>query len=470
MEFRQIYTPGLAHLSYLISGRKSCIVVDPARDVSRYLQIAETLNLPITAVILTHLHADFISGHMELAQIPGVEIFISKKAEAVFPHYGLSDGDEFKHDQFLIKILETPGHTPESSVLTVADMERGLLPVLVFSGDTLLVGDVGRPDLFPYIKEELALFLYHSLRRIEKLGDQLEVYPAHGAGSLCGKELSAKLTSTIGTERLYNKSLNIHPEKEFIKQLLSGMPEVPDHFSRCSRINRLGPNLISDLPQPKAYNPGEFLQMAAMGCLIVDTRDPIPFCSAHIPGAYALSVKGNFATFAGWVLSPEKPLLLVTESQNDLEKALRGLYSVGLDNMAGYLHGGLTAWAASGLKTARIENISAEELQMRWLAKDLILVDVRLKSEFDLAHIPDSIHAPAPDVRRRYREWEDSDKPVAFICNTGSRSLLAASLMLRYSRTKKVINVMGGTDAWAKMGYPLVSTEVWPIDVTDDQD
>ncbi|HWQ88661.1 MAG TPA: rhodanese-like domain-containing protein [Desulfitobacteriaceae bacterium] len=459
MEFRQIYTPGLAHLSYLISGKTSCIVVDPARDVSRYLQIAETMQVPITAVILTHLHADFISGHIELAQIPEAEIFISKKAEAAFPHYGLSDGEEFKLDQFLIKMLETPGHTPESSVFAVSDLERGPVPTLIFSGDTLLVGDVGRPDLFPYIKEELALFLYHSLRRIEKLGDYLEVYPAHGAGSLCGKKLSAKLLSTIGTERLYNGPLNIHPEEEFVRQLLLGMPEVPDYFSRCSRINRLGPALVSDLLKPKACDPREFLRLAINGCLVVDTRDPLPFCAAHIPGAYALSLKGNFATYAGWVLSQEKPLLLVVESKKDLEAALSGLYSVGLDNIAGYLFGGMTTWAASGLKTAKIENISAEELQVRLQTREIILVDVRLKSEFDLAHIFGSIHVPAPDVRRRYWEWEDSDKPVAFICNTGSRSLLAASLMLRYSRPKKVINVMGGTEAWAKMGYPLVSTE-----------
>jgi glyoxylase-like metal-dependent hydrolase (beta-lactamase superfamily II) len=459
MEFRQIYTPGLAHLSYVISGRTSCIVVDPARDVSPYRQVADNLKLPIKAVVLTHLHADFVAGHMELLQIPGVEVLISRKAEAVFPHYGLSDGEEFKIDQLLIKMQETPGHTPESSVFTVSDLDRGLVPVLIFSGDTLLVGDVGRPDLFPYIKEELALFLYHSLRRLEKLGDHLELYPAHGAGSLLGRELSAKLTSTMGTERLYNRALNIHPEEEFIRQLLLGMPEVPDHFSRCSRINRLGPALVSDLPKPKACDPREFLRSAANGYLIVDTRDPLQFCAAHIPGSYALSLKNNFATYAGWVLSPEKPLLLVVETQKDLEAALKGLYSVGLDNIAGYLRGGMTAWAASGLKSAWVENISAEELQVRLLAGEIILVDVRQQSEFDFAHISGAVHVPAPDIRQSYGEWEDSEKAVAFICNTGMRSILAASLMLRHSRNKKIINVMGGTEAWTKMGYPMISTE-----------
>jgi glyoxylase-like metal-dependent hydrolase (beta-lactamase superfamily II)/rhodanese-related sulfurtransferase len=457
VEFKQIYTPGLAHLSYVISGKKSCIVIDPARDVSQYLRFAEKQGLPITAVILTHLHADFVAGHMELAQTTGAEIFISKKAEANYPHYAVSNGEEFKHDQFLIKMLDTPGHTPEGSVFLVSDLERGPIPALMFSGDTLLVGDVGRPDLFPHIKEELALFLYHSLRRLEKLGDYIEVYPAHGAGSLCGKKLSAKLLSTLGTERLYNRSLNIESEDEFVRELLTDLPEVPDHFSRCSKINKSGPALISSIPRPKAYEPKEILNLAEEEYLVVDTRDQLTFCSAHIPGAYGLSLKGNFPTFAGWVLPPEKPLLLVVESGNDLEAALKGLYSVGLDNVAGYLNGGMAAWIASGLKTARIENVSVEELKVRLRKNELILVDTRLKSEYDFSHIPGSVNVAAPDIRLSYRDWEKSDKPVAFICNTGNRSLLAASLMLKYSRFEKVINVIGGTNAWERMGYPLIN-------------
>jgi glyoxylase-like metal-dependent hydrolase (beta-lactamase superfamily II) len=325
VEFKQFYSPGLAHLSYIISGKTSCIVIDPARDITAYLRFAEKAGLPITAVILTHLHADFIAGHIELAQRTGAEIFMSKKAEASFPHYAVSNGEEFKHDKFLIKMLDTPGHTPEGSVFLVSDLERGPIPALMFSGDTFLVGDVGRPDLFPHIKEELALFLYHSLRRIEKLGDHIEVYPAHGAGSLCGRKLSAKLSSTIGTERLYNRSLNIESENEFARELLTGMPEVPDHFSRCSKINRSGPSLINNLPRPKVYLPKEFLNFTEEEYLIIDTRDQLSFCSAHIPGAYGLSLKGNFATYAGWVIPPEKPLLLIVDSNNDLEAALKGL-------------------------------------------------------------------------------------------------------------------------------------------------
>jgi len=457
MELKQIYTPGLAQLSYVMIGKTSCIVVDPARDAAQYIKVSENIGLPITAIIETHLHADFISGHIELANLTGAKIYISKKARAAFPHYGISDGEEIRIDKFLIKMIDTPGHTPEGSVFIVSDLERGPAPTLIFSGDTLLIGDAGRPDLFPDIKEELAAALYNSLRRIENIGDYVEVYPAHGAGSLCGKKLSAKLSSTIGTERLYNGPMNSHPEKNFIEQLLFGMPEVPDHFGRCSETNRLGPTATAYLPKPQAYKIEKFCELLEQGYLVVDTRDQLAFGAAHIPGAYGLSLKGNFATFSGWVLPAEKPILLIVESKNDLESATKGLYSVGLDNVEGYLDGGMASWAAKGLKTARLESISIEELKRRHDNDELVLVDTRLKSEYDSMHISRSIHCAAPDVRFRFKEWEDSSKPIAFICNSGNRSLLAASLMLRLGNVDKVINVIGGTTAWQNMGYPVNS-------------
>jgi len=457
MELKQIYTQGLAQLSYLIGGKTSCIVVDPARDVAQYLQMAGALGLPIKAIIETHLHADFISGHMELARLTGATIYISEKAKAAYPHYAVKDREELRIDKFLFKMLDTPGHTPEGSVFIVSDLERGPAPVLVFSGDTLLVGDAGRPDLFPDIKKELASSLYHSLRRIEEIGDYVEVYPAHGAGSLCGKKLSAKLSSTIGTERLYNGPLTSHPEQQFIDTLLFGMPEVPDHFSRCSEANKLGPAFTGDMPKPKPYEPTAFSKLVEQGYLVVDTRDQLPFGAAHIPGAYGLSLKGNFATFSGWVLPPDKPLLLVVESKNDLEAALKGLHSVGLDNVAGYLAGGMPDWAAAGLYTARLESISVEELRALHDKRELLLIDTRLKSEYEQMYIEGSLHCAAPDVRSRYREWENSGKTLAFICNTGNRSLLGASLMLRFGRRgQKVYNVIGGTTAWEGLGYPLI--------------
>ncbi|HPF21102.1 MAG TPA: rhodanese-like domain-containing protein [Syntrophomonas sp.] len=454
MEFKQVYTPGLAHCSYVIGGKNECVVVDPSRSVDRYVQIAENFNLPITAIIETHLHADFISGHMELAKRTGAQIYISAQAKANFAHYAVKDGEEFRIDTLLFKMLDTPGHTPEASVFVVSDLERGEIPALVFSGDTLLIGDAGRPDLFPDIKNELAAKLYHSLLRIKEIGDHVEVYPAHGAGSLCGKVLSSKLSSTIGTERMYNAAMKIHPEDLFIRTFLAEMPEAPDHFSRCSEINRKGPALLADLPRPKPLSPGKFLKEIAAGAIVVDTRDQLAFASAHIPKAYGLSIKGNFATFSGWVLPPDKPLLLVMESDDDLKNILPALYSVGLDNVIGYLHNGMTTWAEEGLRTSYLKSISILELKDLWDKNEVELIDTRLKSEYDVMHIDGSIHCPAPDVRHRYHEFI-GDKPVAFICNTGNRSLLAASLMLNLSGSSNVINVIGGTSAWQKAGCPL---------------
>ena len=455
MEFKQIFTPGLSHCSYVIGGRNACIVVDPSREVTQYLEIAKSFRLPIKGIIETHLHADFVSGHIELAKITGAKIYISAKAKAEYEHYKISDQEEITFDKMRIKMIDTPGHTPESSVFIFSDLERGEKPALVFTGDTLLIGDAGRPDLFPDIKEELASKLYCSLQSIAKIGDHVEVYPAHGAGSLCGKVLSSKLSSTIGTERMYNAALQIHPEEEFVKSFLEGMPEAPDHFSRCSEINRKGAPATTSLPKPVAYKPKEFLKIAQSGSVIVDTRDQLPFGAAHIPGAYGLSLRGNFATFAGWVLPPDKPLLLVLETPGDASAALKGLHSVGLDNVIGYLDGGMNAYSQSGLKTSRLDSISVSELKERFDKNELLIVDTRLKSEYDAGHVENSIHAPAPDVRKRFSEFM-GNKPVAFICNTGNRSLLASSLMLNLSGKKDVINVIGGTSAWINLGFPTI--------------
>ncbi|MEL7569855.1 MAG: MBL fold metallo-hydrolase [Eubacteriaceae bacterium] len=455
MEFKQIYTPGLAHLSYVIGGRNVCLVVDPAREVDQYIEIAASFKLPIAGIIETHLHADFVSGHIELAQKTKVPIYITKKANAAFEHYALEDGEEIIIDTLKIKMIDTPGHTPDCSVFIVSDLERGSEPALAFTGDTLLVGDAGRPDLFPDIKEQLASNLFDSLRKIEKTGDHVEVYPAHGAGSLCGKALSSKLLSTIGTERMYNSAFTISSKEEFLLNFLQDMPEAPDHFSRCSEINRKGPAITANLNKPLALSPHEFYKHAQSGMPVVDTRDQLAFASAHIPGAYGLSIKGNFATFSGWVLPPDKPLLIVADNDKDLAEAVKMLYRVGLDNIFGYLKGGMSEYAQSGLITSRMESISVEELKERMVKDELILVDTRLKSEYDTEHIKGSMHAPAPDVRKRYREWI-GDKTVAFICNTGNRSLLAASLMLNLSGMKNIINVIGGTTAWVKAGYPII--------------
>lgn len=233
------------------------------------------------------------------------------------------------------------------------------------------------------------------------------------------------------------------------------MAEAPDHFFRCSEINRKGAPPISSLPKPKAFAPKKFLELAHSGYPIVDTRDQLSFCGAHIPGAYGLSLKGNFATYAGWVLPPNKPLLIVADSENDLSKAMQKLYSVGLDNVAGFLEGGMSAFASNGLKTERLEGVSVMEIKERLDKNELTLVDTRLKSEWTEGHIEKAVHAHAPDVRHRYMDWME-EETVAFICNSGNRSLLASSLMAKFSGKTNVINVIGGINAWINLDYPIV--------------
>ena len=454
MYVKQFYTPGLAHCSYLIGGNTQCIIVDPDRYVDQYIEAAKGYNLKITAIIETHLHADFVSGHLELAALTGAPIYMSEKAQAGFPHVALKDQEEFVVDTLRIEMFSTPGHTPEGSIFTVADLERGPESCLALTGDTLLVGDVGRPDLFPDLKEQLARHLFVSLKQIMPMGDHVEVYPAHGMGSLCGRALSAKLQSTIGVERLHNYALAIDTEEEFSRMLLDGMPEAPDHFSRCSETNRLGPTLLSELGEARALKVQAFLEQRTSGAVVVDTRDQLGFAAAHVPCAYSLPLQGNYATFSGWILPPDQPVLLILERPQDLASAVAGLRRVGIDRIAGYLEGGMTTWANAGLQTNSVESISVIELKRRLDETDLLLLDTRLASEWEDGHIAAALHAVAPDVRHRYEEW-DPQKPVALICNSGNRSVVAASL-LKQRGFEHVVNVIGGTQAWQAAGFPLV--------------
>ncbi len=455
MEIKQIYTPGLAQLSYVVGGQNSCFVIDPVRNVEQYIQIADSLNLPITAIFETHLHADFVSGHIELSERTGAPIYISKAAKAKYPHKALDDGEEIKLDKYNIKLINTPGHTPESSIFVFSDTLRGADPIVVFSGDALFVGDVGRPDLFPDIKEQLAADLYESLRIIENIGDNLEVYPAHGAGSFCGKRLSSKLMSTIGTERMYNEPMNTHPKDVFIEKLLEGMPAAPDHFSRCSEINQHGPLPVSSLPKVKALSPEEFEQLVEQGHMVVDTRDFHRFASAHIPNAYAISMKGNFPTYAGWILPPQQPILLVCEDKNELDAAVKGLHNVGLDKIAGYLKKGINAWIDSTRAVSHYENITVHELKSLLEEGKIALVDTRNQEEYDAAHIKDAILIPAHEMRTHYDELKDESRPIAFICSSGNRSLTALSLFLQHVKDKQIYNVLGAMPAWLAMKYPV---------------
>jgi glyoxylase-like metal-dependent hydrolase (beta-lactamase superfamily II)/rhodanese-related sulfurtransferase len=454
MFFSHIYSPGLAHSSYVIGGKKGCIVVDPSRDIEKYMNQAKSFGLPITGIIETHLHADFISGHMDLAEETGAVIYASKAANCAYTHQGIEDGETFTHDTFSITMMDTPGHTPEGAVFFVADHERADEPILAFTGDTVLVGDVGRPDLFPDIKQALAKKLFHSINKLKEWGNHIEVYPAHGMGSLCGRSLSAKLWTTLGIEKQWNYAFQIEKEKDFVKELLTSMPEAPDHFSRCSKINRQGPALIKDLPKPMPIGPDAFHRKIEEGHLVIDVRSFVEYSGAHVPGAYSIPLQGKFSTFAGWVIPFDQPLMLVAESDEELNEALLGLRAVGHDHVVGYLSGGMLKWINGGLRTNRIDTISVHELHDVLENPEYTVLDTRQFSEWEEGHIPGTIHAPTPDIRERYVEW-DPDKPIVTFCNTSNRSILAASL-LKQKGFKTVLNMVGGTTAWEAAGFSLI--------------
>ena len=453
MLVQQFFVNGLAHCSYLLGGSKTCAIIDPRRDVQIYLDTAKSMGLKITHIIETHLHADFISGHMDLAEKTGAKIYAPKAGKCEFEHIALSEGDTFEIEDMELKIMETPGHTPEHICYVVADHSRGEDPVALFSGDTLFVGDVGRPDLFPNIAKELASKLYESIHtKLINLPDFCELYPAHGAGSLCGRAMSAKRTSTIGYEKKYNYAFQIKNRVKFIESLTTDMPEAPDHFSRCSEVNRKGPALVRSLPTLMPFDPISFSKKAQeKDLLVLDIRTYEAFGGQHIVGSYHIDLGGNFATFAGWVLPPYANILLVVDNAEQAEEALVWLRRVGLDRTIGYLDGGMYEWAKAGLPTEHVCQFSSEELNKRISkGQPITIVDVRAKREYQTGHIDGTVNIPAPDLRKRYQEL-DPKTPIVVICNTGHRSSLGASLLKQHG-LEDVSNLAGGMTGYNAAG------------------
>ncbi len=452
MLIQQFFVNGLAHISYIVGGSKTCAVIDPRRDIQIYLDTAKAMGLKITHILETHLHADFISGHMDLAEKTGAKIYAPKSGNCQFDHVALSEGDRFEIEDMEFRVLDTPGHTPEHLCYVAIDHSRGEDPVALFCGDTLFVGDVGRPDLFPGIARELASKLFDSLQKLAALPDFCEVYPAHGAGSLCGRAMSAKRTSTIGYEKKYNYAFQVKDRNKFIELLTTDMPEAPDHFSRCSDINRKGPALVKDLPCLIPFDPSSFYQrLKEKNTIVLDIRPYEAFGGMHIPRAYHIDFGGNFSTFAGWILPPDADILLVPLNPSQPEEAAIQLRRVGLDRIIGYLEGGLYEWAKAGLPSEKVGQISVEALNERVTSGPKVtLLDVRAKREFMTGHINGAINIPFPDVRKQYAEL-DPMAPVLVICNTGHRSSIATSILKQHG-FKEVFNVAGGMTGYNAAG------------------
>ncbi|HZI47535.1 MAG TPA: MBL fold metallo-hydrolase [Pyrinomonadaceae bacterium] len=460
MYFKQFYLGCLAHASYLIGADGEAAVVDPQRDVDQYIEEAAAQNLKIKYIIETHLHADFVSGHRELAARTGAEIVFGKKARANFPHRAVEDGDELAIGRVSLQILETPGHTPESICVLVTDAHNAEEPQKILTGDTLFIGDIGRPDLAGgkgYTPQMMAAMMYDTLHnKILKLDDAVEVYPAHGAGSMCGKNLSSETSSTIGQQRQFNYALQPMTKDEFVRMMTVDLPAAPAYFPKDAEINRAGASPLSELQPLKPMSPADVADSVRAGEVILDVRSAAEFGTAHVPGSLNIGLSGQFASWAGTLISMETPLVLVAGSKEQAEEARTRLARVGLEKVTGFLVGGIDAWKAAGFDVATVQQISVAELKELIASRpDLQVVDVRRAGEFESGHAPQAIPAPLSNLNETLPSLKlNPTKLTAVICAGGYRSSAATSIMQPQGFTN-LLNVSGGTSAWVKAGYEV---------------
>jgi glyoxylase-like metal-dependent hydrolase (beta-lactamase superfamily II)/rhodanese-related sulfurtransferase len=452
MIFEQFYLGCLAHASYLIGSDGIAAVVDPQRDVAIYLDAAREHGLRIAHIVETHLHADFVSGHQELAERTGAAIYLGEGSGATFPHRDVAEGDEIAFGQVRLRFLQTPGHTMESVSVVVTDLEKGDAPAAVLTGDTLFIGDVGRPDLSDSkTPQELARLLYDSLRqKILQLPDETLVYPAHGAGSMCGRNISADRNSTIGRERRTNYALQPMEREAFVEMMTQDLPARPEYFQRDVDYNRHGAAPLESLPPLAALAPRDAQARQSAGATILDTRTAMEYACGHIPGAIQIGLGGQFASWAGALLGLDRDLILVAEDRQTAEEARMRLARVGIERVLGAVDGGIQGWTAAGLPLAMTQQITVQDLHQS--AGDFAIFDVRRPAEWKAGHIPgaelhplDALSAAAPTL--------DQSRPAAVHCKSGYRSAIACSL-LEAAGFPHAVNVIGGIDAWAAAGFP----------------
>jgi glyoxylase-like metal-dependent hydrolase (beta-lactamase superfamily II)/rhodanese-related sulfurtransferase len=465
MNFEQFYLTCLAHASYMIGSEGEAAVVDPQRDVDIYLKAADEQNLKIRHIFETHLHADFVSGHKELAARSGAKIYIGARANAGFPHVPLTDGFELKMGAVRIRALETPGHTPESVCLVITDETESAQPCTVLTGDTLFIGDVGRPDLsHTHTPRQLAGLLYDSLHeKLLALPDAVKVYPAHGAGSLCGRAMRAERSSTIGTERLTNYALQIASREEFIGQVTTNLPARPDYFLEDAEINRSGAGTLTELPPLPELSPAEVQALLQQNAHlnILDVRPGDEFAAGHVPGSINIALSGQFASWAGGILGIHSKPILIGESDAQVEEARMRLARVGIEELRGYLAGGVAAWQKAGLPVLKTAQISAQELNQKLREgsmRAVDVIDVRREGEWQAGHIA-QVQCRALDTFPQGLPATDEGRPVAVHCKSGYRSMIACSLLERAGH-RNVINVAGGFDAWHAAELPEVSEQL----------
>jgi rhodanese-related sulfurtransferase/glyoxylase-like metal-dependent hydrolase (beta-lactamase superfamily II) len=465
MILRRYYLGCLAHASYLVADRVGgmAAVVDPQRDIEQYVADADELECSIGHVFLTHMHADFIAGHVELRDRVGATIHLGAKASAEYPYTPMADGDEVRLGKVRLSVLQTPGHSPESISILVFDPEHSAVdPYAVLTGDTLFIGDVGRPDLrasLGWSAEQLGSMLYDSLHdKLLPLPDETLVYPAHGAGSLCGKNLSTDTVSTIGEQRNHNYALQPMSRERFVEIVTADQPDTPAYFTYDAVLNsRERPTLDDALGrQLRALALDELLDQVQGGAQLLDTRDQADFEGAHIRGALNIGLGGSFVTWCGTILDHERPVVLVAEPGREVEAATR-LGRIGFDNVAGYLAGGMQQLDHAEEFVVRTERITAGSAaeQLAWSPGPLLL-DVRTTPEWNEAHIDGSLNLPLPRLVERLAELPP-DRPLIVYCASGYRSSIATSLLAREG-FNQVANLVGGLAAWTSARLPTVGT------------
>jgi hydroxyacylglutathione hydrolase len=456
----QINVEGLAHLSYVVGDDKAGVVavIDPRRDVDIYLQRTREMGVRITHIIETHIHADFVSGSHELQARTGAPIYGGKSEDYQFELHQLSEGDELKIGSVTLRALHTPGHTPEHVSFIITDAKQGQEPFGVFTGDTLFNLDVGRPDLLGGgTEKKLAAQLYHSLfDKLVPLGDRMEIYPCHGAGSACGKSIGDRRQSTIGNERIFSEAFKERSEQEFVEWILSGMPEPPRHYTRLKKVNAKGAKVMGCVPTLQPLSPPEFQNlMTDENTIVIDTRSILAFGGGHIPGAINIALRSEFPNWVGWMIDPEKTLLLVIESERDVKLVTEQLFRLGYDNLAGYLHDGMTSWQNAGLPLAHLGEWTVHELNEHKDEPDVTVLDVRGDDEYKHGKVPGAKHIYVPHLEEHLDEL-DKNKAIATYCGTGYRASIAASLLQKQG-FEKVINVPGSWTAWKAAGLPVAS-------------
>lgn len=454
MFFQRIYDKNLAHASYMIGCQATgeALVVDAQRDVDGYIRLAKENRLLITHITETHIHADFLCGSRELAALTGAQMLLSDEGgedwSYQFPHLGLRDGAQFTVGNIKVEVMHTPGHTPESISFLVTDTPASEKPLMILTGDFVFVGDVGRPDLLEKAAgiigtQELgARQMFASLQRFAQLSDYIQVWPAHGAGSACGKALGAVPSSTVGYEKIQNWAFQFGmDQKGFVEELLDGQPEPPKYFARMKQLNRIDRPLLLEVPKPKRLSAGAFRQAMESGATVIDTRPKAEFAEAFIPGVIHIQNNASFTTWAGWFLKETDPIILIAPAEQ-IEDLCRKLMRIGLDNVMGFVPG----LEGLDMKTEKVAQIHHEELLSLVASQDAQILDVRAAKEFKAHQIPGAKHLFLGTLSDELHKI-DGNRPIIIHCQAGDRSSTAYSLLRKHG-ISGIRNYGGGMKEW----------------------